>query len=62
MMKTSFFNDATTNMPLDYSSVLQSISEFRRSGGHTSQIRFDGPQTYYFKIFFYFEDNVSHSI
>ena len=59
MMKTSFFNDATTNMPLDYSSVLQSISEFRRSGGHTSQIRFDGPQTYYFKIFFYFEDNVS---
>lgn len=61
MMKGSFFNDATSNLTLDYHSVLQSISEFRRSNGSTSQLRFDGPQTYYFKLFFYFDENISEA-
>ena len=60
-MKESFFNDATTNLSLDYHSVLQSISEFRRSNGKTSQIAFDTPQTYYFKLFFYFDNQKSAS-
>lgn len=57
MMKDSFFRTATTNMTLDYHSVLESISEFRRSNGKSSQVRFDAPQTYYFKLFFYFDND-----
>lgn len=56
MMKSSIFRGASNKLSLDYHSILENISEFRRSGGATSQIKFDGPQTYYFKIFFYFDN------
>lgn len=56
MFKNSIFRSATNNLALDYSSVLTNISNFRRSNGYNSDIRFDTPQTYYFKLFFYFDN------
>lgn len=55
-IKNSLFRDATNDLSLDYGSVLSSISNFRRSNGKDSTISFDGPQTYYFKIMFFFDD------
>lgn len=56
MFKNSIFRGASNDLALDYKSVLTNISNFRRSDGKTSTTKFDGPQTYYFKLFFYFDN------
>lgn len=59
LIKNSLFNDAVNDLSLNYGSVLKSIADFRKSNGKYSQQQFDNPQTYYFKLFFFFDDEQS---
>lgn len=59
LIKRTLFDDTVNIKSFNYGAILQNIANFRRSNGKskTDAIKFDAPQTYYFKLFFFFDDD-----